>query len=1215
MSVGEGKIEIKADKNRRKTIGTLKDVKSLTAVTVERPKLKENTQPDLQRTPKTSRRKQSKSRGGAKEEEKMMTEEVSDATVFHITSKTELKQIDSKEEAEQREAKAGSEKKGHKRKRISCDDDSEDIIESSQESHADVTPIFNTSTKRSFFRTSLEERLDKSEEKTLVQQKTVTTNDFVPVKQNTVEEVETKVETIADTAIRTNNEDDKGNNTLGANEKKVDIVVENIDDSQNKGKDTIAETEVVEESEEVPAHIEEVGHEVEIANVEEIVDINLEEQKLNDIVELQVGVNTTQDTTITQDSTQEISQSEDGSQNQSQYAETQSIITQNTQTQDTQSQSECGTLSDTNQLPVLYFDLPKKPELTDSERIMCRMDTMSICSDPNNLNLRSAIGDSLGLEEIEIKANVQMEEPKVDLMQMEDVLASATPQQISNLPSSPITVETPNRTTELLNNTMDISPINSKSCSDTDSPEEISVSATRNFRAEMEELERVEKEDTMESIISPKKSDEKTEDQSKIVDGLNPDENLPSTIEDIINILEGTTPKNNDDVSDDEKKEADEVSLEFQVFPKMEETSSQIEEIPQDVPLESDTSPQKEDVLRQVEVPHQLEDVQTQIEEIQSENQTKDLLEQTGDFYNQVEVIKPLKENNGMQERTSKLLNMVSVSSPMSNKVFIKKRVGGLTMSPSSGRIKRLMLGMNQKPSLDDLLGDVKEEDILTFKREVPSPLAVPRGSILKRKLSDTSDSDGVSPCPKRKRVNFSDPCLTSKKVFIKDDYRDHVSLEAKCLFPTSPEPKTIETPSSEISESLDATSSSEKMTETENLETEPSLEVINPLILRKDKPIYPKLVDCKEDVMPIIKRVTSPMFISTLMNRLKNKDIQTIGELARQSEAEVNRFPFKVPVVANVYKALDNYYKKNVEKSGSVGRESEVRLNGGEEEGQKTSFWRVDSRVPPGKYIRSEFKGMIERSKKEGAFEDLTKILLSSLEKEHLITLVKSSYKIEPFDFLEEKDFKCVIKHIIETIGLSSVFELLTESVESSENESIYFDCMIRHSIGKRPLIDLLENRSLNEIKTSLEDGISKNMFAKIDILETCFIPLIGSPNDILSYLNRISVVELGDVIVQRLEFTDLQQFFNQIIQKHGTKNVSNTLSNELIKRLDSTSEIVDLFRNCVDLQSSERQKEVMIEMFRFISGRLDLKTLLDLHIGFLQRIPNSIADKGEDC
>lgn len=99
--------------------------------------------------------------------------------------------------------------------------------------------------------------------------------------------------------------------------------------------------------------------------------------------------------------------------------------------------------------------------------------------------------------------------------------------------------------------------------------------------------------------------------------------------------------------------------------------------------------------------------------------------------------------------------------------------------------------------------------------------------------------------------------------------------------------------------------------TESEPIETEPTLEIVNPHLLKKDKPIYPKLVDCKDDVMGILKKVMSPMFMNSLISKLKSKKIKTIGDLSMLSETEINRLPFKVPVVATVYRALDNYYKK----------------------------------------------------------------------------------------------------------------------------------------------------------------------------------------------------------------------------------------------------------------------------------------------------------------
>lgn len=100
-------------------------------------------------------------------------------------------------------------------------------------------------------------------------------------------------------------------------------------------------------------------------------------------------------------------------------------------------------------------------------------------------------------------------------------------------------------------------------------------------------------------------------------------------------------------------------------------------------------------------------------------------------------------------------------------------------------------------------------------------------------------------------------------------------------------------------------------------------------------------------------------------MNKLKSKEIKTIGDLAKQSEAEINRFPFKVPVVPNVYKVLDSYYNKNIDKfvkDGSDNGETS-KVNGMEENKRqgvikKTSPRRVDSKV--------EFRQLIEKSKTE---------------------------------------------------------------------------------------------------------------------------------------------------------------------------------------------------------------------------------------------------------
>ncbi|KAJ8968145.1 hypothetical protein NQ317_011589 [Molorchus minor] len=824
--------------------------------------------------------------------------------------------------------------------------------------------------RRSLLMTSREETFDISEDKTLVQQKTLTMEDFkshVESKAGETQPVDTPDEVVETNAI------------IEDNIKSDDTVSEEI---FNKGGEII--------------HL---GQEVEIGEqaMEEVVDNNVtqfDEKSGVGAVAL-TEINTTQDTTMTQETTGELSESADLSQNQLQddsETQTQSMSLQDTQTQDTQTQSVCTSIED-NQPPVLYFDLPKRPELTESERMMCRMDTMSICSAPNTFDVQQEIEAK---QELEIKSSTENKEVK-DILQMEDLLELPAPLPVNDLPSSPITVETPNRTTELLNNTLDISPINSRHSSDTDSPIENSSCIKRNLKHEMEQLDKVEKEsENIQSSPQQLGNRNRESEGIEIMEELNRNQDLPNTAQDIINILEGTALNENHEICETEVgQEVEKISP---------EVPQQIEEA--QVKTSEAIPDQTSEVMQQIELAEIVENLETLVP---AQNQQNEAVTQIDDNLNHVDVIKPPKENHGIQERASKLLHTINVTSPGSYKFFMKKR-GNLSIS--------------------------------------------------------------------------------------------------------------------------------ERMSESENIETEPSLEMTNPLILRKDKPIYPKLVECKDNVMIIVKRVTSPMFVNTLMNKLKNKDIKTVGDLAKQSEMEINRFPFKVP----------------------------------------------------------------------GVTEELTKIVLTSLDKQQLIAFIRSNYELEPKDILEQKDFKSAIKHITETISLPSVFEILTESVENSESESVYFDCMIKHSIDKRPLKDLLENRPLNDIKTALSESVSSNVFNREEVIENCLLPLIENPDDISGYLNRISVVQLGDIVIKRLQTTDLKQFLDQLVEAHGGRNVVTSLNNDLFKYVESSNEIIDLFKHCINIQNEQRQSEVMVELFRFISSKLDLSTLLQLHVDLLKRIPNFI-------
>lgn len=244
----------------------------------------------------------------------------------------------------------------------------------------------------------------------------------------------------------------------------------------------------------------------------------------------------------------------------------------------------------------------------------------------------------------------------------------------------------------------------------------------------MDELDKMEKEKILELILERNtqkvQEDQNIGNEEKQLENLNENREMPVLFGDILTDLEEG--------------------------PNQVETALQQNE---EIPLKIDTaqnlvpfdtvSSKDFDYQQNTNTPHEIQDTPLQIEEIQ--NQPEEIFHKKLDMPD-IGNTKSIKDTN-IQERASRLLNMVNVNSSVTHRMFIKKR--SVTMSPSTARIKKLMSNFNHKPNTEEITGDLKEEDLLTFSREVPSPMAVPRSSILKRKISDSSDSDGISPCPK----------------------------------------------------------------------------------------------------------------------------------------------------------------------------------------------------------------------------------------------------------------------------------------------------------------------------------------------------------------------------------------------------------------------------------------------------------------------------------
>lgn len=193
-----------------------------------------------------------------------------------------------------------------------------------------------------------------------------------------------------------------------------------------------------------------------------------------------------------------------------------------------------------------------------------------------------------------------------------------------------------------------------------------------------------------------------------------------------------------------------------------------------------------------------------------------------------------------------------------------------------------------------------------------------------------------------QKRVNFTDPPTTCEKIYYNIKEEEETLSEDQTTQIKSTEgtenqkpgetgdlqkiPNGQEITTSAIAESDEfgdfpvfqeveiITSSSDNLIESDieslGIETQGSVDNTNVTMLNEYNPIVPELTDCNESINDILEKITTPVFMTHLQNQLEDKMIVSIGDLARLTEAEVMRLPFKTPKIKGVRNALLEYYQ-----------------------------------------------------------------------------------------------------------------------------------------------------------------------------------------------------------------------------------------------------------------------------------------------------------------
>ncbi|CAD0196880.1 unnamed protein product [Chrysodeixis includens] len=219
--------------------------------------------------------------------------------------------------------------------------------------------------------------------------------------------------------------------------------------------------------------------------------------------------------------------------------------------------------------------------------------------------------------------------------------------------------------------------------------------------------------------------------------------------------------------------------------------------------------------------------------------------------------------------------------------------------------------------------------NFLKFRRSLPAVDSSPSCPILKRKLIEITDDGTISPVSKRKRVSFHDPPVSTTMSVQK--YIEPGSLRSpqnsankraeRQLRQFTKSPKRLEHAfklDTVLTKTIESFSENQIVsipddTQPSSLDETPVVEIVRASELNDTDPICPELLDCKDSIEKIAGELSSPAMKALLVKELVGK-VETIGDLAKMTELEVNRLCIKAPKVKVARKVLSDYASKVVE-------------------------------------------------------------------------------------------------------------------------------------------------------------------------------------------------------------------------------------------------------------------------------------------------------------
>ncbi|KAK4875071.1 hypothetical protein RN001_011493 [Aquatica leii] len=523
---------------------------------------------------------------------------------------------------------------------------------------------------------------------------------------------------------------------------------------------------------------------------------------------------------------------------------------------------------------------------------------------------------------------------------------------------------------------------------------------------------------------------------------------------------------------------------------------------------------------------------------------------------------------------------------------------------------------VNEEPPTENLNDDYNgNQEFLKFVRVLPSPKASPGCSILKRKACEIMD-EGLSP-PRKKRVNFCDPPLTSKMMYVPDvNEHNHLTIDSISLF--------------DIDDTEDCEVAFSEDTQLSNTLTQGSVSLVDVQLLNSCDPVFKDLVDCEDDIQEIVAFLSDPLFASSLLTELQIKNIKTVGDLAKLTEVEVNRLPIKSPKVTTVCDALSKHKLKNgIQVNAFVTAEPEKNEINNECDKPDIVQRKQKRRVPLKAVTASDcsnesnFKPLLLEpvtpdlkaetepevvlnkliqdlnnlklltNWKRANLATLLKLLLEIMDPNELLKILQDNAAFRLSSLIEEKDWPQLLKEVITKISLKKFVSLLCSIPEVSSTDILQM--LIDESMPKydnnnflevgRHICRVIESSSPSVILKHLTlERIIEETFHKcndsksstLDFFKETFRVFAPTIDDIIPSFQYINVINLQNQSAQRNQ-EDLLTFIQRILTIVDTSKVCLFIPKEKMLSSFTKDELVDNFVSnstspCDIIQTCER-------------------------------------------